>query len=396
MKLKLNVFFAAIVSIFVAHSCNGVGPESVEPQLSVRKSELGADAGSLFVSVVADGSWTLSLETADGSAIWGSLNTTSGSGSRSNVIFTYENNPEESSRTISIVLKTGSYRKDCRLTQAGKGGGNQGGGNQGGGDNPGGDNPGGSDKVSAWLELPAVQSGSNLMFITHDMTLNGKTVRNWSCQYDTDALVSHWVAYPLNSSLIGSGSRTNEWGLDPKVPESKQPVLYKGFGSSGYDRGHQIPSADRLNRAANITTFYGTNMTPQLSGLNQKSWANLEGGVRDWARSFDTLYVVTGCVVKGSTKKAYDNNGKAVTVPVGYYKALLGYKKSQTIAASTAGYTSIAFWFDHKAFDGDYMTKAMTVDELEQKTGIDFFVNLPAKIGPTLADKVESTLDSWW
>ena len=92
----------------------------------------------------------------------------------------------------------------------------------------------------------------------------------------------------------------------------------------------------------------------------------------------------------------YDNDNKAVTVPTAYFKALLGYKKDLTIAASSAGYMAIGFYYPHEGYSGDHMEKAMTIDELERKTGMDFFVNLPAKVGQSISDKVESVQDSWW
>lgn len=252
-----------------------------------------------------------------------------------------------------------------------------------------------------WLELPETKDDDGLDFYTHDQIIDGKNIRSWSFDYDPKALLSHWVAYPLNKKLRGNGSRTDQWGLDPKVPVSQQPVLYTTYKSNNgkkYDRGHQLPSADRLDYASNVKTFYFTNMTPQLSGLNQNSWANLETRVREWSESFDTLYVVTGCSVKGSTDVAYDNDGKAVTVPVGYYKALLGYKKTGSLGNSSqnGGYIGCAFWFDHVDYSGDFMTKAMSISELEEKTGVNFFVNLPSQIDDAKAKAVEQTKDSWW
>ena len=252
-----------------------------------------------------------------------------------------------------------------------------------------------------WLELPETKDDDGLDFYTHDQITDGKTIRSWSFDYDSKALLSHWIAYPLNKKLKGSGSRSDQWGLDPKVPASKQPVLYTTYKSNNgkkYDRGHQLPSADRLDYDANVKTFYFTNMTPQLSGLNQASWANLETRVREWSESFDTLYVVTGCSVKGSTEVAYDNDGKAVTVPTGYYKALLGYKKSGSVGNSSqnGGYIGCAFWFDHVDYAGDFMTKAMSISELEEKTGVNFFVNLPAATDAAKAKAIEENRDSWW
>ncbi|MCF0175217.1 MAG: DNA/RNA non-specific endonuclease, partial [Bacteroidales bacterium] len=114
-----------------------------------------------------------------------------------------------------------------------------------------------------------------------------------------------------------------------------------------------------------------------------------------------THYVVTGCDIRGATEFAYDNEDKKVTVPVGYFKALLGYKKSGGvgISPSTGGYTGAGFYFEHKSYSNNRSTilgLGMTIDELEEKMGMDFFVNLPAAIGATYADKVESTMDSYW
>lgn len=384
--LILSLFCLVALSVI---SCDGpLQTDNGVFSVSVKKSGdlFPADDGGAFVSVVASGDWTLALSTADSSEPWGTLSHSSGNGSKANVILSYEANVSDDKRSMDIVLRSADGRREARATvvQAAK---------QSGGDTP--DPPVKPDPVSAWLELPAVAEGA--AFYTHDQTLGSRKVRSWSFLWDDDALVAHWVAYPLNAWTIGSGSRTDEWGLDPKIPRSRQPVLYSGY-KGGYDRGHQLPSADRLNYAANVTTFYGTNMTPQLGSLNQRTWANLEGRVRDWARAFDTLYVVTGCVVEGSTKVAYDNDGKAVKVPSGYYKALLGYKKGGTlgITARTGGYTSIAFYFNHQGYSGDYMNMAMTVDALEQKVGEDFFVNLPSIIGTGFADIVESSEDSWW
>ena len=98
---------------------------------------------------------------------------------------------------------------------------------------------------------------------------------------------------------------------------------------------------------------------------------------------------------------AYDNFGKEITVPTGYYKVLLGYKRNGTvgISNSTGGYTGIAFYFEHKAYPNNKKTifeQSMTIDQIEEKLGIDFFVNLPSVAGASFAAKAESTSDPWW
>ena len=250
------------------------------------------------------------------------------------------------------------------------------------------------------MELPAAKDATT--FRAHDnMTVGSKTARNWSFNWSSQHKVSTWVAYPLYAATIPDNgvTRTNAWGYDPLISQNDQPNLGTD-GSSGlaesstYSRGHQIPSADRIHdENANAETFYYTNMTPQLSGFNNGVWGTLEGKVRTWAKASDTLYVVTGCVVEDSEITTKTKDGKStITVPSHYYKALLRLKNGE--------YTGCAFWFEHKS--GVYNTASLTdatvrisIDALEEKTGIDFFVNLPDKVGETKAANIENTVTAF-
>ena len=231
------------------------------------------------------------------------------------------------------------------------------------------------------------------------MTTGSKRVRNYSFYWSSTEHLALWVAYPLNKGLIGGGDRTNKWDIfDPLIPRSEQANTWNGGFGNGYDRGHQLPSADRLYLDGNVQTFYPTNMTPQRSQFNQKIWAKLEGTVRSWANSLnsatDTLYVVTGCVVNGSTSsRQAGRSGPYVTVPTAYYKALLRYSRS-------SGYSGCAIWLDHET--DPYRTveerDMMSIAALEEKLGIDLFVNLPAKVGDAKAAEIEAkapTVNTW-
>lgn len=238
-----------------------------------------------------------------------------------------------------------------------------------------------SDPVPAWMELPEVQKKDDFAYISHMTTLKGKSVRNYSFWYDTQNRLAHWVAYPLYQAIIGSGSRTDAWGYNPKVPKRYQPSLFFSFGGSTYDRGHQLPSADRLySQDVNASTFYFTNITAQNAWLNQNLWANLEIYVRNWAQTCDTLYVVTGAMIQTKENQAVnyvnDNDGNKVAVPMIYYKVLLKYKADQT---ENGGYSSIGFWYENRAYNAEYpiAADAKCIKEMEALTGFNFFHNLP-------------------
>lgn len=247
----------------------------------------------------------------------------------------------------------------------------------------------------AWLELPAYQEDNSHKALIHDMqggkyvsrTVSG--VRNWTGYWNASEHLCDWVAYPLNSSLRGSGSRTDEWGLDPLLPAGEQPNLTTGSYGGGWTRGHQIPSADRLNYTANVSTFFATNMTPQEYNFNGDIWADLENQVRSYSYQSDTLYVVTGCLVENSTTYSGNRSGFIVRVPTHYYKALLSRKGST--------YKAIGYYMPHSSSiaGGAYSDYAVSIDELEQLTGIDFFPNLKMIIGGDAADAIEATTSGW-
>lgn len=256
------------------------------------------------------------------------------------------------------------------------------------------------DIATGWLELPQVPDG--LDTFSRSCSLNGKEARNYTFCYDYSARVSRWVAYPLYSAFMGSSGRSEEWGYDPLMPAAKQANVSGGFkeGNNGwYSRGHQIPSADRTaSYSINVTTFYGTNITPQNDEFNGGVWATLEGKVRDWARSSDTLYVVTGCVLDGSKYYVVDRSNNKVTVPTAYFKAVLRYKDNSTLGRS--GFMAAAFWYDHNGYPHAFsQNESLSVKALEEKLGYKLFTHLSDKVGADVADAIKNenpSANNWW
>ncbi len=255
------------------------------------------------------------------------------------------------------------------------------------------------NRKTGWLELPEKTKDSGLEYYSHSFEMNGRTYRNYSFGWSQKDYVSIWVAYPLckmyTNKVVG---RTDAWGKDPLLGE-KSSAPFAGYGGSSYVRGHQLPSADRLCiRQANVQTFYGTNMTPQNSAHNSGIWSTLESSVRNWANTSDTTYVVTGCVVEGSTKTVADSDGNMMKVPVAYWKALLRYHEKSTISK----WSCAAFYTEHKNYGSttSLQSLSMSIDQLEEKIGIDLFVNLPAKVGAARAAELErqdpKTSQIWW
>ena len=251
-----------------------------------------------------------------------------------------------------------------------------------------------SSTTAGWLELPATSSTDGQDLLIHSFP---DGTRNYSAYWDYKNLVASWVAYPLCAGNIGtSGGRTDSFSLDPLLPRDNQPYIPSAFKSGNttgsYDRGHQIPSADRLNWRVNLETFFGTNMTPQDNGFNGNTWGSLENKVRAWAKSSttDTLYVVTGCTgADVDAKYVLDYDDKHIAIPAGYYKALLRLAKDKS-------YIALGFYFDNAASNiTNFKPHAISIDELEKKVGVDFFVNLPDDVEKTV-EAANPADEAWW
>ena len=347
-----------------------------DPSVSSRK-------GSQFLWVAAPGKWELSTD-----ADWITITPSKGRGDNRAVAMMYAANTEEGLRSADIVLTTAEgVTRTVTLRQNAPS------------DDPEPEINGGSSTRKGWMELPETRVDDGLNVFWHNMTVGSYTGRNYSFYWDYSKLVSHWVAYPLNSGLRASGSRSDAWGLDPLLPAGKQPNVTSTY-RGGWARGHQIPSADRLSYNANTQTFYGTNMTPQDYNFNGEIWARLEDKVRSWSTKCDTLYVVTGCVVDEAGSWTTDIDGKRIAIPVAYYKAVLSYSKTES---ANGGYRACGVYLPHSTPStqtvGKNHSSVMSIRDLEKKLGYNLFVNLPGAIGAESAAAVETedpNSVSWW
>ena len=206
-----------------------------------------------------------------------------------------------------------------------------------------------------------------------------------------------WTCYYFTAKNKEKNWNRNNWGSDPfqpdpKIPASEQPSVTGEFsgssfpekGFSYFQRGHICPSEDRMaSKDANEQTFYMTNMMPQGDLFNGKLWAVMEAFVRNWGKKCtgtDTLFVVKGGTIdKESQILCRTRNG--FIVPRYFFMALLSKRNGI--------YQAMGFWVEHINSDHSsdpLINYAYNIRSLEEKTGIDFFCNLP--------DDVESTVET--
>ena len=249
----------------------------------------------------------------------------------------------------------------------------------------------------ARLEFPRLKGGKSVV-IVHKT--NDSYGLNFCTEWDYEKMSQRWSCYQMYKGYTGNAGR---YEGNPQYPfdEDLQDIEAKTgltmywdqdyFRGSGYDHGHICPSADRqYSTAANKQTFYLTNMQPQYPQFNQKLWAKMEDRMRKWianSPATDTMYVCKGGTIDDEANIIERVKDKLI-VPKYFYMAIL-YKNAE-------GYKAIAFWAENINVDhsgDDLRDYVMSIDRLEEMTGIDFFCNLPDDI----ENKVEANTytQSW-
>jgi len=208
------------------------------------------------------------------------------------------------------------------------------------------------------LELP--QTADTNLYIRHP---------GFTLLYNEQYEQAEWVAYlHTRAKLVKEATRTDRFMVDPNVKTgSAVDADYKG---SGYDRGHLAPAADMAwSEASMWASFYFSNMSPQVPAFNRGIWKQCEEQVRTWTELWDSVYVVTGPLLRDSLPQI---GGNQVSVPDAYYKVLLHYTSSNVKA--------IGFIILNQGSKAPLESFAVSVDSVEKVTGINFFHILPDEV----------------
>lgn len=207
----------------------------------------------------------------------------------------------------------------------------------------------------------------------------------------------NWVSWHLDASNITTtAKRVNNFAAFSNLPASFYPVQNTSYSATGFDRGHNCPSADRSSSAnANSATFLMTNMIPQVPKNNQQTWGKFENYLRVQVLAGNEVYIIMGSYGKGGTgSKGYFttiNNGKitvpsniwkvAVIIPAGTNDVNRVTNKTRVIAIDTPNNNSI---------NPDWTQYIVTVKLIEKITGYNLLSALPKNIQDVVENKVDS------
>lgn len=200
----------------------------------------------------------------------------------------------------------------------------------------------------------------------------------FTISYNNDYKTPNWVAWELTrAETEGTEGRKNKFEPDPDLPEPR--AEHSDYTHSGYDRGHMAPAADmKWNKKAMEESFYMSNICPQNRKLNRDDWGDLEEKCRNWAEKYGKAYIVCGPIYDSKSPKRIGKH--KIAVPERFFKAILIYEGKTPIA--------MGFLFENKAHHQNLKNYLVSVDKIEEETGLDFFSKLP----DTIESRIESTI----
>ena len=200
----------------------------------------------------------------------------------------------------------------------------------------------------------------------------------YSLVYNHKHMQAKWVAYNLTyGNTVGGAERSSKFSIDPSI--SPRTAVTSDYTKTGYDRGHLAPAGDmKFSAQAMSESFYMSNVSPQLPGFNRGIWKKLEEQFRSWAPSSHPVFVVTGPVLTDPIS-SHIGQTCSISVPQRFYKIMLD---------TASPMRAIAFVMSNNSSTQPLSSFAMSIDEAERITGMDFF----PKLNDLQEAKIEKTL----
>ena len=217
----------------------------------------------------------------------------------------------------------------------------------------------------------------------------------YALSYNRSQGKPNWVSWHLSSNWVGTAARQDDFRPDPELPAAWYRVQASSYTGSGFDRGHNCPSADRTSTVAdNSATFLMSNMMPQAPRNNQQTWASLEDYCRTLLGQGNELYIVCGSYGRGGTGSngylATLDQGR-VTVPARCWKVVVVLPVGNNDAARVSGSTRVIAVDipNDNNLHTNWSPYRTSVDAIEAATGYDML----SAVAPAVQQVVEARVD---
>ncbi len=214
--------------------------------------------------------------------------------------------------------------------------------------------------------------------------------------YNRDKGEPNWTCWYVGPTSLGSTARQDDFRADTNLPSGWYEVGATSYSGSGFDRGHNCPSADRTSTvAANSATFLMDNMIPQAPNNNQQTWGNFENYARSLVTAGNEVYIIMGTYGSGGTGSsgtATTINSGHVAVPAHIWKVVVvipnGNNDLSRITSSTRVITIDTP--NINTINSDWTQYISTVKAIETATGYTLLGAVPSAIRTVLENEKDS------
>lgn len=205
--------------------------------------------------------------------------------------------------------------------------------------------------------------------------------------------VPEYVSYEMRSypGDVPSYSRPSDWITEDDLhTEGVMP----NDGTYGFDQDYRDSNPDdprlrfyrghlcmkshaaRINREADWNTHTLYNAVPQDKDMNNGIWKNLENLTADWADKYGAVWIIVGPIFYDEQTDD-DWQGEAGEVPAAIPDALF----KVVVKEKDVGIDVLAFVYPNQDIDKvdgewDHLSYAVTVDFIEDATGLNMFPDL--------------------
>lgn len=199
----------------------------------------------------------------------------------------------------------------------------------------------------------------------------------FTVSYNEGYELPSWVAWQLTSEQASAtGTYKEKFVEDPDVTTGTASV--KDYRDAGFIIGQLVPPEDLFTSQQAVNeSFLMSNTVPFKPSFHKYIWTTIENLTREWAKEGNTLYIAAGPVLADAPFGTFGPT--KVSIPARYYKVIL----------DAHGERAVGFVIRSNVASGAPKSFALSVDELEKITGLDFFYQL----SDDLEGKIESSSD---
>ncbi len=177
--------------------------------------------------------------------------------------------------------------------------------------------------------------------------------------YNKEFRNPNWAAWKLEKKDIGNSGRAETFAPDDDLAKylkssnnAVKPVGESAYSGFCFDRGHQVPSADRSNTVHNNReTFLMSNVSPQTPYLNRGVWSRLEQYTRTVVQNENKkAYIISGPIYDQDFGKIGANND--IQVPSKHFKIIFLVNANLSAADINSNTETIAVVMPNTNEDG--------------------------------------------